>query len=158
MERVLNARPLTPESFAAYGAVLMAHKEAPERYEYAGNVDSLRLDAKPNLTFIHAAPRQAVIKGVERHRYSHQLFVPMKVSRYVVGVCPPAGDNKPDFAALEIFIANAGQSVNYNAGIWHSPLLVLDSPAEFVMLRWDDGGAEDTEYIAADQPIRILVD
>ena len=153
----LKAEPLTPEAFDGFGSVLMARGPAPHRDEFAGNIENRRAQAQPNLTFIHAAPKPPLIGAVERHAYSSQTFVPMNGVRYLVGVCPPAADGGPDLDGLVAFVATGGQAVNYDAGVWHSPLCVLDHPGEFVMLRWDDGSAEDTELVKLDRPVEVLV-
>lgn len=155
--KTMKAAPLTPEAFKDFGAVLMATGEAPHRDEFAGNVENGRSDAKPNLTFIHAAPKPAIIGAVERHAFSSQTFIPMNGVSYLVGVCPPVPNGGPDVDALAVFVASGGQAVNYDAGVWHSPLGVLDRPGEFVMLRWDNGSAEDTELLKLDEPIEVQV-
>ena len=154
----LIAKPLTAEAFRPYGAVLMAGGEAPERFEYAGNIENNRKHAKPNLTFIHAIPKPPLIGAVERHRFSSQTFVPMNGVRYLVGVCPPTSDGGPDLSRLVAFIADGGQAVNYDAGAWHSPLSVLDQPGQFTMLRFDDGGADDTELVKLEAPVEVRID
>ena len=151
----LTAPPLTAEAFAPYGQVLMARGEGPQRDEYATTVTNLRDDAKANMTFIRADPKPPVIMAVERHLYSTQIFVPMNGVRYLVGVCPSRLDGGPDLEGLVAFVANGGQTVNYDAGVWHSPLCVLDRPGEFTMLRWDDGGDADTELLPLDQPVNV---
>ena len=45
--------------------------------------------------------------------------------------------------------------MNYNAGTWHAPLTVIGGAGEFVMLRFDDGGAEDTELRPLTEPITV---
>ena len=155
--KVLNAVPLTPEAFADYGAVLMANGPAPQRDAYAGNIENKRDQAKPNLTFIHAAPKPATIKAVERHEYSSQTFVPMNNVRYLVGVCPSGADGGPNQESLIVFVATGGQAVNYNAGVWHSPLCAIERPGEFVMLRWDDESPDDTELVMLEYPVEVLI-
>jgi ureidoglycolate hydrolase len=39
--------------------------------------------------------------------------------------------------------------------VWHAPRTALSLPGEFVMFRWDDGGAQDTELIALATPVAI---
>lgn len=158
MVKSLKAEPLTPEAFEGFGSVLMATGPAPHRDTFAGNIENRRAEAQPNLTFIHAVAKPPLIGAVERHVYSSQTFVPMNGVRYLVGVCPPALDGGPDVNSLIAFVAVAGQAVNYDAGVWHSPLCVLDRPGEFVMLRWDDGSADDTELVKLAQPVEVVID
>ena len=156
--RSLTSVALTADAFRPFGAVLMAGGSAPERHEYAGNIENHRDQAKANLTFIHASPKPALIGAVERHAFSSQTFVPMNGVRYLVGVCPPTADGGPDVERLIAFVADGKQAVNYDAGVWHSPLCVLDRPGMFTMLRFDDGSADDTELVKLGTPIEVRID
>lgn len=155
----IKARPLTADAFAPYGQVLMGFGQGPERHEFAAKVENRRADAKTNLTFIRGAVTEApvTVKAMERHIHSNQVFVPLNGTRYLVAVCPEAADGGPDLSALEVFVAAPTQAVNYDTGIWHAPNTVLAEPGEFVMLRHDDGGSEDTELRTLDTPIEIDV-
>ncbi len=157
IKKTLKAEPLTSEAFEGFGDVLMVSGAAPHRDEFAGNIENRRAEARANLTFIHAVPKPPLIGAVERHAFSSQTFVPMNGISYLVGVCPPATDGGPDLNGLVVFVASGGQAVNYDAGVWHSPLSVLDRPGEFVMLRWDDGSEQDTEIIKIKQPVEVQI-
>lgn len=155
----IKARPLTAEAFAPYGQVLMGFGPGPERHEFAAKIDNGRADAKPNLTFIRSAVTASpvTVKAMERHIYSNQVFVPLNGTRFLVAVCPQAADGGPDLSALEVFVAAPTQAVNFDTGIWHAPNTVLAEPGEFIMLRHDDGGPEDTELRPLDTPIEVDV-
>jgi len=152
---VIKALALTPEVFLEFGAVLMSRGCAPQRDAFAGQVENRREQAKPNLTFIHAEPKPAMVGAVERHLYSSQTFVPMNGAKSLIAVCPSTPDGEPKLADLRVFVAGGGQAVHYNAGTWHAPLCTLEQPGEYVMLRWDDGGTDDTELRRLDQPVEI---
>lgn len=152
---VIKALALTPEAFLEFGAVLASTGCAPQRDEFVGCVENRREQAKPNLTFIHALPKPAVVGAVERHLYSSQTFVPMNGAKSLIAVCPSAPDGEPELADLRVFVAQGGQAVHYNAGTWHAPLCTLDQPGEYVMLRWDDGSIDDTELRRLDQLLEI---
>lgn len=151
----VTAIPLTPDAFAPYGQVLAATSESPERQSFAGRVENTRPAATANLSFIRAAPKPPIIHALEHHPHSHQFFIPMKDALYLVGVCPANTEGGPDLTRLVAFIAKSGQAVNYNVGVWHSPLCALEKPVDFVMQRWDDGGPEDTVLIKLDAPISV---
>ena len=154
---VIKAMELTPEAFLEFGAVLMSRGTAPQRDGFAGRVENRREQAKPNLTFIHALPKPAVVGAMERHLYSSQTFVPMHGAKSLIAVCPPTPDGEPELTDIRVFVAQGGQAVHYNAGTWHAPLCTLDQPGEYVMLRWDDGSIDDTELRRLDQPLEIDV-
>ena len=48
------------------------------------------------------------------------------------------GAGGPDFSRLRCFLARGNQGVTYGRGVWHHPLLVLESGDEFVVV--DRGG------------------
>ena len=43
----------------------------------------------------------------------------------------------------------------YAAGVWHSPLIALDQPAELAMLMWETGGSADCEFFSLQHPVRV---
>lgn len=153
----VKAKPLTADAFAPFGQVLMGYETGVERHEFAAAIENRRTQAKPNMTFIRGAvaPSPVCVKAMERHEYSNQTFVPLNGTRYLVAVCPSDAAGGPDLSAIQVFAAEGAQAVNFNAGVWHAPNTVLATPGEFIMLRFDDGGAEDTELRALDEPIEV---
>lgn len=153
----LRATTLTPELFTPYGQVLMANGKVPERKPWAARIENKRTDARANVTFMSLDPDHypVQITDLERHRFSHQLFVPLEGTTHLVVVCPSLADGSPDLSRVQAFNAAEGQSVNYNADIWHAPRMVLGKPGSFVMLRWDADTDDDTELITLDTPIVI---
>lgn len=155
MTRTIKAEPLTPEALAPWGQVLTSNGDPAQRDEYAASTDNLRDHAKLNITFMRVAHRAPLVKAIERHPHSMQLFVPMNGGRYLAVVCPALPDGGPDIDNIRAFVANGGQSVNYDAGVWHGPLCVLDEPTDFTMVRHDDGGPEDTVLVMLDETIEV---
>ncbi len=154
---VLQLSPLTPEAFAPYGQVLMAAGSRPERKEWAAQVDNLRTDSRANVTFMSLEPVHYPVQvtELERHPFSHQIFVPLNGTTHLVLVCPSRDDGSPELSECIVFEATGGQSVNYNANIWHAPRTVLHEPGSFIMLRWDNETAADTELFALDPSITV---
>jgi ureidoglycolate lyase len=153
----IQAVPLTTQDFAPFGQVLMAESETPERKPWAAKVENLRQDASANVTFMSLEPEHYPVKvsELERHRFSHQLFVPLKKTTHLVVACFSRADGSPDITSARAFHAGEGQSVNYNAGVWHAPRMVIHNSGSFVMIRWDTGTDEDTELITLSQPLVI---
>jgi allantoicase len=73
------------------------------------------------------------IKLLERHPYTNQGFVPMSGApsrsegenalrsfgtAYLVIVAKNGADDKPDLSTMRAFLANGGQGIVYNTGIW----------------------------------------
>ena len=155
MTRTIKAELLTPEALAPWGQVLASNGDPAQRDEYAASTDNLRGHAKLNITFMRVANRAPLVKAIERHPHSMQLFVPMNGARYLAVVCPALPDGGPDIGKIRAFVADGGQAVNYDAGAWHGPLCVLDRPGDFTMIRHDDGGPEDTELVMLDEAIEV---
>jgi ureidoglycolate hydrolase len=154
----IQAFPLTPWDFAPFGQVLMAENETPERKPWAAKIDNLRQDARANVTYMSLEPDNYPVEvmELERHRFSHQLFVPLKNTVHLVVVCHSLADGTPDMSSTRAFHAAEGQSVNYNLDVWHAPRMVLKLPGSFIMIRWDTGVAgDDTELITLSQPLVV---
>ena len=60
----------------------------------------------------------------------------MQAYKWLLVVAPP-GD-APDLSQLRAFRAEGYQGVNYHAGVWHHPLLVLKPDHDFLVV--DRGG------------------
>lgn len=153
----IQAVPLTPELFAPYGQVLMAQNGVPERKTWAARVDNLRPEARANMTYMSLEPEHYPVEvfELERHQFSHQMFVPLEGTNHLVVVCSSKKDGFPDLGKALAFHATGGQTVNYNANVWHAPRMVLHNPGAFIMLRWDADTAADTELITMEQPFII---
>ncbi len=153
----IQAAPLTSKDFAPFGQVLMAENEVPERKPWAARIDNLRPEAQANVTYMSLEPEHYPVKvmELERHRHSHQLFVPLINTVHLVVVCRSLPDGNPDLTSSRAFHASEGQSVNYNANVWHAPRMVLSKPGSFVMIRWDQGTAADTELLTLQQPLVV---
>jgi len=153
----LKPVPLTREAFAPFGQVLQASGAPTERQPFAARMVNGRGDARPNLTYMRIEPESDAIriKVLERHVHSNQTFVPLNGTRQLVVVCPSAPDGWPLIGALQAFVAEGSQAINYDANVWHAPRMALCAPGEFVMFRWDDGGPLDTELFELEQAIEI---
>lgn len=150
-------RALHAEDFAPYGTVF-APPSIGERTEIAGYLQNLRMSADFVCYINHRKPiaLPQTVAVMERHRFSSQAFLPLSVSRYIVAVAPPDQDGLPDANKLCCFVASREQTINYNAGVWHCPLMVLDTPAQFAVLMWRDGSDDDEEFIHLNVPLQIL--
>ena len=63
------------------------------------------------------------IDMMEKHPLGSQAFIPMEDTKFLVFVAP-RGD-KPDINKIESFVVPKQTGVNYNAGIWHFPLISI---------------------------------
>ena len=154
---IIHEEPFTPEVFAPYGQVLMGTGEGPERHNFAAVMENLRIDAKPNMTFMRVALSNLPVRieTLEQHPCSNQAFIPLNGTGQLVAVCPSTPDGKPIVEKLAAFVSTGYQAINYNAKVWHAPRMAISEPGEFIMFRWDDGGPEDTIHLKIDDPVTI---
>ena len=164
----IEAPLLTREAFLPFGDVVLAERADIEpvmvnfgtaaRRNHAGSLENKRPHALPNLASFRCAPWSrfpVVAESMEKHPHSSQLFVPMKVDRYLVVVAP--GTEAPELDGLRAFIAMPGQGVIYGPGVRHMPLIVFGTPAEFVMFVWEDGSPEDCVVAKLAEPVEITM-
>jgi ureidoglycolate lyase len=167
--RTIEAPLLTREAFLPFGDVVIAERAditpvmvnfgTAARRNDAGSLVNQRPHAHPNLATFRCAPWSrfpVIAESMEKHPRSSQLFVPMKVERYLVVVAP--GDDAPDVEGLQAFVALPGQGVIYGPGVWHMPLIVFGTPAEFVMFVWEDGTPEDCVVGKLRTPVAICLE
>lgn len=164
---VVRARPLTVEGFAPWGDVVSAGLRAGSaanqgtavRFDRCARLSSTRPGAAPNLAVFRSAPQPLplTVRLLERHPCSTQAFLPMRCARFLVIVAPTRPDGAPDAARLEAFVCGPAQGINYHPGVWHHPIVALDAPADFAMLAWEDGGAEDCVEHPLDEPLIVDV-
>ncbi len=165
-KRRIPAPLITREAFAPFGEVVLAERAditpimvnfgTAARRNDAAFLENTRSHARPNLASFCCKPWSrfpVVAESMEKHPCSSQLFVPMKVERYLVVVAP--GDAAPDIEGLQAFIALPGQGVVYGPNVWHMPLIVFGTPAEFVMFVWEDSTAQDCVVAKLAEPVEI---
>ncbi len=96
-------------------------------------------------------------KTLERHPYSSQTFIPIRVARYLVIVAPDKPDGSPDLDEVRCFLANGRQGITYRRGLWHHDMTVLDESAEMAILMWCDGSSDDEELLDVDAQFEVLL-
>ena len=146
---LLTPRVLTSEAFSAFGDVIEVNAGAKkieindgftQRYHDLAKVDVNDNEGHTLINIFRTTPlaQPIAIKMMERHPLGSQAFIPMGLNSYLV-VVAPAGDF--DLNAIEVFIANANQGVNYHKGTWHHYCLALDGESDFLVV--DRGGKGD---------------
>ena len=152
----VTAKPLTADGFKPYGEVIaLGEGEPGTRDSFAAAMDNARAEAKLNVSVsrAHETPVPLQVKWMERHPHSGQTFVPIDLSRYLILAAPSDNEGQPRMDRLEAFVAGSNQGINYRAGVWHHPFTALDRPSECLVLRFDDGSDQDTEWFeVADGP------
>jgi ureidoglycolate lyase len=164
MPLTLTPLPLNAEAFAPFGdvietkdaKVMSINEGTTERFHDLAEVDTGDGGhALINIFRGQPRPQPIEIKMMENHPIGSQAFTPMKPAVYLVVVAPAGPPPGPD--DLVCFTARADQGVNYHAGVWHHPLLVLEADHDFLVV--DRGGPGDNleEYwFSDDQGIALV--
>ncbi|KAH9819185.1 galactose-binding domain-like protein [Melampsora americana] len=177
--------PLTRAAFAPFGSTIEAHDDprtwppsiqhktvnfgCAEKYCDVAQIESLKTPTgilpKSNLCIFSSQPwpetidgeskRSWKLKGLERHPYSSQSFIPLTPNKqvsdsssYLVVVGSDNGDGKPDWKNLRAFLAQSDQGITYKPNTWHAPLIAIKKPMDFACIVNETGIAEfDCELV-----------
>lgn len=156
---------LTREAFTPFGEVVTAALGAGRdtnlgtalRFDWSAALESTRALARPNLAVFRSAPQALPFRVtlLERHVHSTQVFAALRAARWLLIVAPDAPGGGPDAGRLRAFVAGPGDAINFRRGLWHHPVIVLDQPAELLMLAWEDGGAGDCDERPLASPVLV---
>ena len=153
----LKLRPLEPEAFAPFGQVLDWREGLHPRRNYAAELVNGRAEAEPNLRVQRTEPTPLPITAVkiERHAFSSQMFAPLSGDPFFVVVFPSDEAGQPLVSGGLAFAARGDQAINYKRSTWHLAFMARERPGTFLMLRWEDGTADDEEVRPLAEPILI---
>jgi ureidoglycolate lyase len=158
MNRKLVAEPITEEAFAPFGRILRRPPSAG-RSDYTDSLMNRRDGATPcfrtSLTEPSALPLST--RTMERHEFSSQAFLPVDAGRYLVMVAPKAADGGPDIDGARLFVVDGTTGISYDADVWHHPMTVLDRPATFATVMFNDGGSGDEEFVELPVDIELTI-
>lgn len=93
------------------------------------------------------------VTRVERHPHASQVFLPLRVSRYLVTVLPSQADGRPDVERAHAFLIPGTVGVVYRPDVWHAGIVALDTEASFAVLMWR--GAADDDVFADVAPFIV---
>lgn len=163
MSIILPVEPLTRESFAIFGDVVEAvgpgnfpvNAGTAQRFHALATLDpGAEGQAIVNIFRGSPWPLPLTIRMMERHPLGTQLFMPLEGRPYLV-VVAPAGP-APATGQLRAFLATGHQGVHYGRGVWHHPLLALESTSDFLMVE-RAGPGTNCDEIPLDTPAVIDV-
>ncbi len=143
-----------PSSSSSSSSGMVANQGSATRFNYLAKVQNLRSSqegwgvaeslkkpsANLNICLFRSKPREMPfhVKLLERHQYSSQMFIPMtsneKAAYLVVVALNDPVEDKPDMSTFKVFYGTSLQAFNYNAGVWHHPMISLYSQVDFVCL------------------------
>ncbi len=155
--RPLEVEPLTKAAFAPWGEVI-ERDGAEFRRINDGTTD--RLHALAHVAAGGGSPIVSIFAGrrrpfplrvavLERHPLGSQSFYPLQPADWLVVV----GHIDADGARLRCLRARGDQGVNYAAGAWHHPLLILVPRQDFLVVD-RDGPGDNCEEVAF--PARLI--
>ncbi|WP_116140288.1 ureidoglycolate lyase [Trinickia diaoshuihuensis] len=154
--KALAIEPLTREAFAPFGDVieLDGARQIPInqgttiRYHDLARIDVEEGGGRPLVNVFRGQPRVLPFEVVmlERHPLGSQAFIPLTDRPYLV-VVAPAGELRTD--AIRAFATHGWQGVNYAKGVWHHPLVALDTVSDFIVVdRGGEGHNCDEQWLA----------
>lgn len=161
MSLELRPKPLSAAGFAAYGDVIATDVVRGPQDKFDINngfttrhnaLAQVTTDASAILSIFQGRVRPLQIAMLECHPKGSQAFVPLGGRPWLVVVA-----DRPEMAACQAFLCRGDQGVNYHAGIWHHPLLVLDQPQDFLVVD-RHGPGTNLEETFFDKDLRITVD
>ena len=147
MSKTITPKPITKENFSKFGDLITTKDIEPitindgyaKRFDNIAKLDTSKENGKTTISIFSALKRAFPMKVnmMESHPLGSQAFIPMKPTTFLAFVAPK-GD-KPDLNKVESFIVPPGIGVNYNAGIWHFPLISTEDMNFLVVDRKGSG-------------------
>ena len=162
----IEARPLIATAFQPYGDVIQTtgaehfaiNGGAIERYHALARVDAgVGEEACPIISIAccnRVTTSPAPIRFVERHPLGSQAFFPLDDTPLVVAVAPPGETVDP--GAIEVFVSDGTQGINYARGVWHVPLIALSSTQRFLVVDRGGPGPNCEEFHFEGEDIRMV--
>jgi len=147
---VLPVVPLESGAFSPFGQVIQAYEHLPNGIKItpanAGTANKFHklsllkafypvdTGATAGISVYRCQPLEGVVDGtivlktLERHPYTNQVFIPMGSGdgeglndpgcSYLVVVAHNGSDDRPDTQTLKAFLASSAQGITYNPGVW----------------------------------------
>lgn len=158
----LTAEPLTAEAFAPFGDVVESTGDAAtinqgygQRFPDLATVDVADEGGRTRISRVRSfpEPQPVQLRLMERHPLSTQAFVPVDGQRFIVVVA--AAGEPPAAESFHAFLATGGQGVNYHRGIWHHPMIVVDSTCDFLTVDREGPGSNLDEITVNDRSVHV---
>lgn len=156
MNYPLTAQPITARALDGQGHLLAPHAEPRTingglSQKWDRLLPPSAFEKPMNLGLIRTSPWGPHIPYLERHRYTHQLFMPTTPGRYCVVVGGDCSDG-PQPGYLKALICEAGEGVSFSPGTWHCPLMPLDEPVLFLTAMRESPSPDIDIHWLDDQP------
>ncbi len=146
-ERIIQPIPITKENFSKFGQLITTENIKPleinngyaKRFDEIAELDTSSENGETTISIFSALKRSFPMKidMMEKHPLGSQAFIPMKETTFLTLVAPEG--EKPDLKKIESFIVSKGIGINYNAGVWHFPLISTEDMDFLVIDRKGSG-------------------
>ena len=130
---IIRPKPINKENFKKFGDMITTADIKPieinngyaKRYDGIANLNTKKNGGDSTISIFSALKRSFPMKidMMEKHPLGSQAFIPMDDTKFLVFVAPRG--NKPDINKIQSFVIPKQTGVNYNAGIWHFPLISM---------------------------------
>ena len=144
---IIKPKLISKENFKKFGDMITTSGIKPleindgyaKRFDGIVNLNTKKDNGESTISIFSALKRSFPMKVdmMEKHPLGSQAFIPMKETVFLAFVAPE-GD-EPDLNKIESFIVPNGIGVNYNAGVWHFPLIATEDMNFLVVDRLGDG-------------------
>jgi ureidoglycolate lyase len=144
---IIKPKLITKENFKKFGDMITTAEIKPleinngyaKRYDGIAKLNTNKDNGKSTISIFSALKRTfpMSVDMMEKHPLGSQAFIPMKETTFLAFVAPEG--EKPDIIKAESFIIPKGVGVNYNAGIWHFPLISTEDMDFLVVDRQGEG-------------------
>ena len=144
---IIKPKLISKENFKKFGDMITTSGIKPleindgyaKRFDGIANLNTKKDNGESTISIFSALKRSFPMKVdmMEKHPLGSQAFIPMKETVFLAFVAPE-GD-VPDLNKIESFIVPNGIGVNYNAGVWHFPLIATEDMNFLVVDRLGDG-------------------
>ena len=144
---IIKPKLISKENFKKFGDMITTSGIKPleindgyaKRFDGIANLNTKKDNGESTISIFSALKRSFPMKVdmMEKHPLGSQAFIPMKETVFLAFVAPE-GD-EPDLNKIESFIVPNGIGVNYNAGVWHFPLIATEDMNFLVVDRLGDG-------------------
>ena len=133
MEKIIKPIKISRSNFNTYGDLISTNDINPidinagyaKRFDNLADLNTSINNGRTIVSIFSALKRTFPMKidMMEKHPLGSQAFIPMEDTKFLVFVAPK-GD-KPDVNKIQSFLVPKQTGVNYNAGIWHFPLISM---------------------------------
>ena len=144
---IIKPKLISKENFKKFGDMITTSGIKPleindgyaKRFDGIANLNTKKDNGESTISIFSALKRSFPMKVdmMEKHPLGSQAFIPMKETVFLAFVAPEA--DEPDLNKIESFIIPNGIGVNYNAGVWHFPLIATEDMNFLVVDRLGDG-------------------